>query len=707
MEQQSPRQPERLADTLAAAGRRRFIGRSAELAAFEASLEHSEPVSVLWLSGPGGVGKTALMQAWADQAQRAGWRTVRVDGRAVGLSGQAFAAAVESAVVADRSLPQADGTGATGLAVFIDTYERLEPLDGWLREQYLPSLPTQTLITIASRQLPGVEWRTDPGWAAVLEVLPLRNFRPEESRAYLTSRGVPEPLQADALGFTHGNPLALSLLTDLYRLQPERFTVHHPDVIQTLVRRLLDDVPTPLHRRALEVCAHLRVTTEDRLAEALMINDASELFEWLRSLSFIESGPTGVFPHDLTRDVIEADLRWRSPERYRQLHDDVRRGIVRQLQHGTLAERKSAFSDLLFLHRYNPIMHPLYQWDMLGQAAPSPAGPDDHDLLVEIVRRQEGSASADIMRHWLRRQPDGFWLFRDATGDMLGFTCMLELGATTDQDRHLDPAVAAARRFIAEFGPVRSDEAVLYCRWTLSRTTPVPSDTPGLWEPICMINVIHWLSTPRLSWSFVTIEDPDRWLPFFTHIRQQHAPQADFSVGGRRYAVFVHDWRAEPPLTWLQEMADRELTTAPLDDRDDRELLKPVVVLSHPEFEAAVRQALRDYARPDRLANNALLSSRLVTDRAEDQSPSETLRRLVRHSAEELNTHPRDQRLYRALYRTFLNPAASQERAADLLGLPFSTYRAHLRAGTKRVTELLWQRELYGAEGLPPSLNAH
>jgi hypothetical protein len=219
---------------------------------------------------------------------------------------------------------------------------------------------------IASRQLPSMEWRTDPGWAAVLQVIPLRNFRPEESHAYLTSRGVPEPLQTEALGFTHGNPLALSLLTDLYRLQPERFTVRHPDVIQALVRRLLDDVPTPLHRRALEVCAHLRVTTEDRLAEALMISDARELFDWLRSLSFIETGSAGVFPHDLTR-VIEADLRWRSPERFRQLHEDVRRGIVRQLQHGSTAERQMAFSDLLFLHRNNPIMRPLFQWDTLGR----------------------------------------------------------------------------------------------------------------------------------------------------------------------------------------------------------------------------------------------------------------------------------------------------------------------------------------------------
>ena len=296
MEQQGPGYQPQLADTLDAASRRGFIGRSAELATFEAFLERPEHVGVLWLSGLGGVGKTALMQACAGRARQAGWRTARIDGRTVAHSPQAFADAVTTAVATEKSHPDVDRSDAADVAIFIDTYERLESLDSWLREQYLPGLPAQTLIMIASRQLPSMEWRTDPGWAAVLEVLPLRNFRPEESRDYLTSRGVPEPLQAEALGFTHGNPLALSLLTDLYRLQPERFTVRHPDVIQALVRRLLDDVPTPLHRRALEVCAHLRVTTEDRLAEALMINDASGLFEWLRSLSFIESGPAGVFP---------------------------------------------------------------------------------------------------------------------------------------------------------------------------------------------------------------------------------------------------------------------------------------------------------------------------------------------------------------------------------------------------------------------------
>ena len=343
-------------------------------------------------------------------------------------------------------------------------------------------------------------------------------------------------------------------------------------------------------------------------------------------------------------------------------------------------------------------MRPLYQWDALGRVASTAATPDEHDLLVDIVRRQQGGASADILRHWLRRQPGGFTVFRDHAGEIIGFGCMLEVADFTEVDCRVDPAIAAARSFVAEFGPPRMGEPMVYSRWMLSRTTADPGDTPGLWEPICLINVIQWVSMRRLSWSFVAIEDYDRWEPFFTHIRQQHAPGAGFRVEDRRYAVFVHDWRAEPPLTWLRELADRELITTQPNGRDDAETQRPIVVLSHPEFVAAVRQAFRDYARPDRLAGNALLSSRLVADRPEDQSAVETLRLLLRLSAEELNTHPRDQRMYRALYHTFLNPAATQEQAAELLGLPFSTYRAHLRTGIKRVADLLWQRELCGSE---------
>src|SRR6202035_478947 len=62
-------------------------------------------------------------------------------------------------------------------------------------------------------------------------------------------------------------------------------------------------------------------------------------------------------------------------------------------------------------------------------------------------------------------------------------------------------------------------------------------------------------------------------------------------------------------------------------------------------------------------------------------------------TAKTLFAGERDQRLYRILDLTYLNPAPKQEAAADRLGLSFSTYRRHLTAGVDRLTEWLWQQE--------------
>jgi hypothetical protein len=116
-------------------------------------------------------------------------------------------------------------------------------------------------------------------------------------------------------------------------------------------------------------------------------------------------------------------------------------------------------------------------------------------------------------------------------------------------------------------------------------------------------------------------------------------------------------------------------------------------LLGRAEFDAAVKRALRDLRRPDLLAHNPLLSCGLVLDAAEARPATDALIDLIEQAADLLRQHPRDDKLYRVIDRTFLRPAPSQEIAAELLGLPSSTYRRHLTQGVSRIASWLWDRE--------------
>jgi len=119
--------------------------------------------------------------------------------------------------------------------------------------------------------------------------------------------------------------------------------------------------------------------------------------------------------------------------------------------------------------------------------------------------------------------------------------------------------------------------------------------------------------------------------------------------------------------------------------------------LSEAEFAASVKRALRDVTRPDRLRDNPLLRSRIVSDRAgKDASTGErvtALQQLVTDAAA-LSQTPADRRLGRVLYRAYLSPAPTLERAAEVLELPSSTFRRLLTAAVGRVVDTLWHREL-------------
>ena len=80
-----------------------------------------------------------------------------------------------------------------------------------------------------------------------------------------------EPARHDQLiELAHGHPLGLSLLADVVVRGGEAVADPlTPDLVGTLLRRFVEIVPSGLHRRALEVCAIARVTTEGLLRDVL------------------------------------------------------------------------------------------------------------------------------------------------------------------------------------------------------------------------------------------------------------------------------------------------------------------------------------------------------------------------------------------------------------------------------------------------------
>lgn len=688
-----PSQSARIADRLAAAQHGRFVGRRAELELFHSSLTADEPpFIVLHIYGPGGVGKTTLLREFERIAAQIGRSTIYIDGRHLDPSPTNFILALKTVIgrpTTDRPSPMADPHLyiTANSVLLIDTYETIAVLDTWLRETLLPQLPAQTLIVIAGRQAPAPAWRS--GWSDLVRIISLRNLSPDDSRAYLNTCNIPTEQHDDVLSFTHGHPLALSLVADVLNQNQVPFTPQSdPDVVRILLDRFIHGIPDTQHRLALEACTLAWSLSESLLAAVLGKEVAPDAFQWLRQLSFIETGAYGLFPHDLARDVIEADLYWRNPQTYRNLQKKLLIGLYTQFKYSSGLARQRTRLDLLYVNRRRPFLAPFFAWEAMDRAYAEPAAIADHPLIVAMVRQHEGEASAHIAAHWLRRQPEAFQVCRTSSNEVIGFMAMPVLHEITPEDAAVDPAVSALLTFVDQAGPLRPGEEIVCLRFWMEReqyqaVTPVINLTAAN-------SVSYWMTHPQLAWNFIAMADPDFWLPHFNGIRMQRIAAADFVVDDRAYGVFGHDWRVEPIDAWQMNvyLTEEQPPAQPVAPQTG------LLVLSQPEFAEAVRQSLRHYTRPDLLANNPLLRSRMVLASADPANPISTLQDLLQQAIISLTHNPKDAKFHRALWHTYIEPAPSQERAAERLNLPFNTYRYHLSNGLERVAAWLWQKEI-------------
>jgi nitrogen regulatory protein PII-like uncharacterized protein len=263
------------------------------------------------------------------------------------------------------------------------------------------------------------------------------------------------------------------------------------------------------------------------------------------------------------------------------------------------------------------------------------------------------------------------------------------------EDLKVDPGAIASWQYLQNHAPLRPNEGATIFRFWMARDTyQAVSPTQSL----IFINFVQYFQkTAGLAYTFLPCSEADAWAPMLTYFDLTRLPAADFQVGGRRYGVYGHDWRVVSPAAWQELLAQREVA-ASIETLTPDSVSQAILVLSQPDFIEAVQDVLRNFTRKDALQNNLLVRSRLVEEQIINQGSLgdriSVLQTLIKQAAESLRSSPRDEKLYRAVYRTYLNPAPTQEQAAELLDLPFSTYRRHLKAGMTRIAEILWQQEI-------------
>lgn len=713
-----------LSARLEKARERWFVGREREIECFQKALKASGWDYALWhIHGMRGVGKSALLRRFALLARKGNVAVFVLDIEALEPTPAAFCRACSEIL----NLP--DDAKLLDLAAFlvqkservvlqIDNFHHLVPLENWLRTSFLPLLPANVAVVSAGREPLSFEWRSDAGWQQLVCSLDLDVFSETQSRDYLCKRGLDVQKNAALLAWAHGHPLALSMGADAAQLGlsgEELDLANFPSLGDALLNYLAPDVPSPRHRAALELGAVVSSTTQELLSAILGQNDDGAdwraIFEWLRALPEMQSHRFGTFPREILREVLTADLRFRTPDLHADLHRRARDFYISRLYRVPPHEQARVVYDGVFLHRLSPMVAPYLSWSE-NRLVLEDVRPGEIEVLLTMVEENEGAQSRQIAARWFASQSENLSVVRDPGGAIQGFLFALALQKAESQDLESDAGAQRVWNWLQSRAPLRAGENALFFRFWMARESyQAVSDAQSL---LFVAAVRRYLVTPNLAYTFFPCQNADFWRDGLVYADLERVPDADFEIEGRKFGVFGHDWRARPVLAWLDLLSQREMQAVVNAPPSLSQGGATYRVLEKSAFLREVKLALRDWSHNSVLQTNPLLETALVFRRAHQLAASighvskpgfgvdermNALRALLREALDDLKIAPRLDKEFAALDLVYGRRHLSQEAAANTLNVSNSSLRRYLRAGIEFVGENLWAREI-GAENL-------
>ncbi len=660
-----------------------LVGRERELRRFADLIAAGNAPRILFLHGPGGIGKSSLLEGFRNTARQLDRKFNYLDARLLPARPDAVSRAIDQVLAEPHA-----GEGPRVLA--LDHTEQLAALDGWLRTELLPGLPAGIVLVVAGRHRPGPQWHADPGLGELLIDIELVPLEPTAVSEYLQRRNVPDKHSAAVREFARGHPLALALAVDRILREPGKpfDAAGSPDLIQSLVGWLLRDVDEPRRLDALAACATVRSMNEPMLSAMLDHDTVRAEFNWLAGQHFVDWQANGLVIHDLVREVIVRDLRGRNLEYH---HTLIRRaashllaGLETADQHATL----QAIGDTIYALRHEPYVRRQFPFSD-DHCYPDTARPEEIPALRAEVARLEGGESAAWFDYWLEDEGSTLMVMRGSGSEPVGLALVILFGAAEVAAGSDDPCAQALFRHLQRHAPLRGGEQVMLARFLLAHDTH-QARTPVWAEMVSQLNGLMF--TPGITLLGYVSDLAFDWDGIAEHANAWILPDSKYQLAGRDYGITAHDLRREPPLEWARNCVERILRNGEAPELQPSE----VVLLEETAFADAVVEALHAFCDDAALARSPLLHSPVLRRYRSRRDP-DALRGLIQEtSAAQLSAPRRPCTLHEVLEQVYFVPVGKHRSAAEVLHVSERTLRRRLREAESRLTDALWRLETAG-----------
>jgi len=563
----------RFKDLLAQRTSENFVGRQAEVTTLLRLLADDAPI-VMHVHGIGGIGKTRLLEEFADQARAHGAVVVTLDCRTLEPSPAGFLRALGLVIGGALHTPEDAAERLSQLSprvvLTFDTFEVYRLMDAWLRNRFLPELHHNVRVIFFGREPAVPAWSVSPGWPGLFRSLHLEELAEGEARDLLRLAGVAEAQLGRVNRLARGHPLTLKLAAAAVVERPDLDLegLAHQHVVSELTRLYLADIDDPMTLAALNAAAVVRRTTLSLLGAMLPNAAPQDAFARLQALPFVTTSTDGLIVHDSVQQAVSASLRSADFSTYNALRVAAWHQLRLDFRCASTTDVWHYAADLLFLIE-QPIVREAFFPRNLQPYAVEQARTADGPTLLEISHRHEGPEATEYLKYWWAHLPDHFYSIRDRNDAIVGYYIMID---PMSIDARLLENDVLTRQWWQHLhdDPMPEGQRAIFCRrWLDAELGEVPSPTQvACWLDIKASYVAMRASLRRI---YCPAINAGIYGPVLTQLRFRLLPECAIVLDGRRYHTAMLDFGPELFNGWLTSLVGQELGVAPSDELLDVE----------------------------------------------------------------------------------------------------------------------------------------